>query len=97
MERLSAKEYRKQFTELEEKTSRLKKSACARLYNLTVKYPNVKLPTSRAGDFRCENISHPWIIEDYDLNSIILFIETIEKHIEKKHPHKQTEINFDNN
>lgn len=94
--RMTGKDYKKELSDLDTKTRSLEGKVNARLLELTTAYPNIDLPCSRAGGLKCHNISHPWIIEETRLDAKIRYIETIEKFLADKHPHKQTKIKFDN-
>jgi hypothetical protein len=92
--RMTGKDYKKELQELNRQIKSLEVKVNARLYELTTKYPDVDLPTSRAGGLKCSNIAHIWIIEETTLSAKIEYIETIEKYLTEQHPHKQTEIEF---
>lgn len=92
--RMTGKDYKKELQELNRQTKSLQVKVNARLYELTTKYPDVDLPTSRAGGLKCSNITHIWIIEETTLSTKIEYIQAIEKYLTDQHPHKQTEIEF---
>jgi len=90
----TGKDYRKELEDLDVKRRSLNAKVNARLLELATKYPDVELPTSRAGGLKSSEIANKWIIEDLKLNYAIEYIETIEKHLADLHPHKQVKIKF---
>src|ERR1035437_7941805 len=92
--RMTGKDYKKELQELNNKERSLKALTSRRLLELVTKYPNVDLPTSRAGGLKCNNIASKFLIDDFNIESIILYIEAIEKYLADKHSHKQTTIDF---
>ena len=94
--RMTGKNYKKELSDLDTKTRSLEGKVNVRLLELTTAYPDVDLPCSRAGGLKCKEIAHKWIIEETTLSAKIEYIEAIEKYIADKHPHKQTNIEFDN-
>ena len=93
--RMTGKDYKKELQELNRQIKSLEVKVNARLYELTTKYPDVDLPTSRAGGLKCSNmVAHIWIIQETTIEAKIEYIETIEKYLAEQHPHKQTEIEF---
>lgn len=92
--RLTSKDYKAELQDLNSREKRLKAATGKRLLELVNQYPDVDLPTSRAGGLKAKDIAHPWIIEETNVQAVIEYIETIEKYIASKHPHKQTTIEF---
>lgn len=90
--RKTGKDYNNEYWDLWRKQRSLDAKVNERLLELVKQYPDVDLPTSRAGEFKCKNINHPWIIEDITTTAKIGYIEAIEKYIADQHPHKQTKI-----
>jgi ABC-type Zn uptake system ZnuABC Zn-binding protein ZnuA len=90
----TGKDYRKELSDLDGKRRSLNAKVNARLLELVTKYPDVELPTSRAGGLKANEIAHPWIIDELKLDYAIQYIETIEKYLADLHPHKQTTITF---
>jgi hypothetical protein len=90
--RKTGKDYTKELQDLSDKRRRLKAVTAERLFELATEYPNVKLPTSRAGGLKCREISNKLYIDELNLDYIILYIRTIEDYIASQHPHKQTKI-----
>lgn len=94
--RKTGKDYRNELKELDGKRSSLKTATSKRLLELVGANPEVNLPTSRAGGLKAIDIDHEWIIDELNLDTIIQYIETIEKYLADKHPHQQTKIDFSN-
>jgi hypothetical protein len=92
--RKTGKDYRKELSELNSKERILKAAVNQRLLELTKAYPDIDLPTSRAGGLKCKDIAHPWIIQETNIDAVIEYIEAIEQHLANVHPHKQTAIKF---
>jgi hypothetical protein len=92
--RMTGKDYRKLLVDLNNKRRDLNLATGQRLLELANKYPNVDLPTSRAGGLKCKNIANKWLIDDLNVEAIIEYIEAIEKYLADTHPHKQTKIEF---
>ena len=72
------KTYRKELSYLDDRHKNLKKIASEKLFELVIKYPNI--PTSRVGG-KFKNIVNKRIIDGLNLDTIIKYIETIEKYI----------------
>ena len=86
--RKSGKELRKEYQNLLDNTKALESRIKDRAEVLMTKYPDVLIgEITTAGEF----LNH-WDLDDIDAIKCVGFIEKIEHHIAKQHPHQQKKM-----
>lgn len=96
MSRLTAKDYRKQLKDLEKQQIALKNRIKDRANKLCEKYPDIQVGY-RLDD---NNANKPFYSGEYigfritiaEIEDVLQIIETIEKELANRHPHKQGTI-----
>ena len=88
MARKRAKDYRKEFHELNKELNALEARIRKRLETLCKEHPEVK---TRDVTFAEDIAEH---VHRLSVDGVLLYIERIEKELADRHPHKQTTINY---
>ena len=99
--RMTAKDYRKELSDLQKQQNVLEARIRNRASELCEKYPDVVIGTEYGKTNSNERIFagqyKGFLISCASVDIALTIIETIEKYLADKHPHKQTTIEFPNN
>lgn len=100
--RMTAKDYKKEYEDLQVNLGVMEKRIQLRFLTLCKRHPDVVL--YRINDITQKVLDEPVLsgvfasayrqVARLDTNAMIKFIGIIEKYLADKHPHKQIEINF---